>query len=120
MSHQQPLSINYHKADGSLLLSLFPVVLALIITSAILILKDTLPPTLPLFYSLSWGEEQLAKIHQLLIIPATFLCISLINLIVFLQLNNNYLAFKRILSLSSVIISLILTISFLRVVSIFI
>jgi hypothetical protein len=108
------------ETDGSFVLALSPIALSLIIGSAILILNPHLPPTLPLFYSLPWGELQLAKTYQLLIIPATFLCISLANLIIFLQLNNEMRAFKRILSLTSIITSLILSISFLQVISIFI
>ncbi len=108
------------EADGSLILALSPIALAIIVALAILILKDHLPPNLPLFYSLPWGESELAKTYQLLILPATFLCISLINLIIFLQLDQKMLVFKRILSLTSILISLILTMSFLQILSIFI
>ena len=38
--------------------------------------SDFLPPKLPLFYSLPWGEKQLAQNQQLLIIPASIAIIS--------------------------------------------
>lgn len=107
-------------SDGSLILATFPVILAIIVAITIMILSGKLPPNLPLFYSLPWGENQLAKTHQLLIIPATFLCVALINLIIYLQINDNYLIFKRILSVTSVIISLVFIISLFQIISIFV
>lgn len=108
------------KPDGSLLLATFPVVLSFIVASTIFFVSKHLPPDLPLFYSLPWGENQLAKTDQLIIIPAIFLCISLVNLIIFLQLDEKFIVLKRILSITSIIVSLILTASFFQIIAIFI
>lgn len=40
-----------------------------------------LPPSVPLYYSLPWGEEQLAGTSELFIIPFSIMIIFLLNLI---------------------------------------
>lgn len=78
-----------------------------------------LPPKLPLFYSLPWGDYQLAGKLQLLIIPASIALISLFNLTASWQLHTSQVFFKRVLTLSSLLVSLILTITFIKIVLIF-
>lgn len=55
-----------------------------------------LPPSIPLYYSLPWGEEQLAKPSDLFIIPFSIMIIFLLNLIlsmVFLKRDNFLIQF---------------------------
>lgn len=96
-----------------------PLLLALIITLFIVIFARFLPPKLPLFYSLPWGDDQLVSIQQLLILPATIALITLFNLTVSWQLHQTQSLFKKILQFCSVLVSLILTITFFRIVFIF-
>lgn len=96
------------------------VLLSLLMTLFIVIAFRFLPPKLPLFYSLPWGEKQLAGKFQLLIIPAIIISVAFFNLIISRQLHPSQVFFKKILLLSSVLISLILTITFLKIVFIFI
>lgn len=100
--------------------NLTSVILSLLITLFILISGKFLPPKLPLFYSLPWGDMQLGNHQQILIIPATITLITLFNLILSLQLHNQQIFFKRVLLSSSILIDLILTITFLKMISIFI
>ncbi len=111
---------NWLQNKKNLVIIYFPLLLSLIIATYIIIFGRFLPPKLPLFYSLSWGEKQLANSNQLLVIPASIALITLFNLIVSWQLHNSQSFFKKILLYSSVLISLILTITFLKIIFIFI
>jgi len=96
-----------------------PILLALFITLFIAIFANFLPPKIPLFYSLPWGDSQLGSKEQLLILPAIIVLITLSNLIISWQLHSSQIFFKKILIFSSVLISLILTITFFKIVLIF-
>lgn len=85
----------------------------------ILIFFRHLPPKLPLFYSLPWGDEQLANHQQFLIIPASIALIALLNLIISWQLHPSQVFFKKILLTSSLLNSFILTITFVKIFLIF-
>lgn len=104
----------------SVWIACIPLFLSLTITLTILVLIKFLPPKLPLFYSLPWGEKQLVNREQLLITPAIIALITLCNLIISWQLHASQVFFKNILLFSSLLVSLILTITFLKIVLIFI
>ena len=104
----------------NLLFSLTPLLLSLLLAVFILVSKNFLPPKLPLFYSLAWGEEQLVNSEQLLIIPATITLITLFNLIASWQLHPQQVFFKKILLIASWLSSLILLITFLKIILIFV
>lgn len=93
-----------------------PLLLSLALVVSILILSKSLPPKLPLFYSLPWGEKQLGNQQQLFIIPATVALVALFNLIISWQLHASQIFFKKILLTSSILVSLILTITFLKII----
>lgn len=101
-------------------LELTPFVAALFISIAILMLSKSLPLFLPLFYSLPWGENQLSTRDQLFIIPAIIVLISLINTIISWQLHQSQAFFKKILLGFSLISTLALSITFIKIVLIFI
>lgn len=94
--------------------------MSFLIIILILALFKFLPPKLPLFYSLPWGEKQLAGKEQLLIIPASIALVALGNLIFSWQLHASQLLFKKILFFSSLLISLLLVVTFFRIILIFI
>lgn len=101
-------------------ITLAPIFCALLLSTVILSLFKFLPNKLPLFYSLAWGEKQLATHQQFLIIPAIIILISILNMMFYLQLHSSQSFFKKILALSSVVCSLILTVSFIKITLIFI
>src|SRR4051812_25388762 len=80
---------------------------------------DLLPTQLPLFYSLPWGENQLVPISQIIILPALTVVITLINLLVSWHLHNSQQVLKRMLSLFSASLSLILTLAAVRIILLF-
>ena len=97
-------------------IGLSPLILSLGITVTIVTALKFLPPRLPLFYSLPWGDGQLATHQQFLIIPASISLITLLNLIISWQLHPSQSFFKKALLLSSIIVSFILTITFIKIV----
>lgn len=101
-------------------MSILPIILAAILALIILLFGQFLPQKLPLFYSLPWGEQQLATPKQFLIIPAVLLASSLINLSLGWQLHPSQFLFKQILDFTSLILSIVLTVTFLKIVFIFI
>lgn len=109
------------KKDPFLLfLGILPIILSLLISVTILLMGQFLPSKLPLFYSLPWGEDQLATLWQFLIIPSVLICISLINLMIYWQLHQSQKLLKEILVVTTLICSLILFITFIKIILIFI
>lgn len=103
-----------------LLIDFIPLIIAALMSTTIFFLQKFLPPDLPLFYSLPWGEKQLATKQQLLILPASIALTALFNLTISWQLHEKQSFFKKTLSLVSIIVSIILTITFIKIVFIFI
>lgn len=93
-----------------------PLIFSIILTLVIIFFLGYLLPTLPLFYSLPWGEKQLAPHQQFLVIPAGIGLITLLNLVVSWQLHPSQTFFKKMLLLSSIITALILSITFIKIV----
>lgn len=99
---------------------LSPFIISLIITIIIFVAFKFLPNRLPFFYSLPWGDSQLANSQQFLIIPASISLIMLFNLIISWQLHPAQSFFKHILLVSSITVTLILTVAFAKIILMFI
>lgn len=97
-------------------ITLFLIVLSLILSIVILLGLKSLPPKLPLFYSLPWGNDQLASHQELLLIPAIIIMITLLNLVVSWQLHSSQSFFKGILVYSPLVISLLLIVTFIKII----
>lgn len=108
------------KESQLILIGLSSIILALLMAIFILIFGRSLPPSLPLFYSLPWGENQLATHQQILSLPTIAIGISLINLMFFLRLSPIQTVLRNILAFSSIVTSLILAISLIKIVFLFI
>lgn len=93
---------------------------ALVITLLVVANLDSLPPQLPLFYSLPWGDRQLATVAQFILLPSIILLTSLINLMISWHLHTSQLLLKRVLSAASVAVTIIVLITALEILSIFI
>jgi hypothetical protein len=103
-----------------LYLNIFPLIFATAVSLTIPFLFKFLPQKLPLFYSLQWGEKQLATHAQLFIIPAGIILITLLNILISLNLHSSQNFFKIILFCGSLVSTIILTIAFIKTVTIFI
>lgn len=85
----------------------------------IFILKfNDLPPQLPLFYSLPRGNEQLGNPILLLILPLLALFIEITNIGLSIYTYQTEKILSRILMIMSTFISIILFITFIKIVTI--
>lgn len=80
----------------------------------------TLPPKLPLFYSLPWGDAQLVEKQQFFILPGVLVLITLINMFITFQLHPIQQALKRTLMLSLILIDAALFITTIKILFIFV
>lgn len=103
-------------SKANLWIKFSPLLLSVLITVIILFGLKPLPPRLPLFYSLPWGQGQLATHPQFFIIPASIVLITLLNLVLSWQLHSSQTFFKKILAASSIIFSTILVIAFIKII----
>ncbi|MDO8573622.1 MAG: hypothetical protein Q7R77_02630 [Candidatus Daviesbacteria bacterium] len=92
-----------------------PLITSAILIVVVLLLFRFLPVKLPLFYSLPWGEGQLATQKEFLIIPGVMILITLLNFVVSSQLHFSQKFFKDILYIASLSVTLILLITFIKV-----
>lgn len=106
--------------DRLILLNFIPLSLGITLTILLLIFNGALPQIIPLFYSRSWGQQQLGSLYQLLILPALIVCITLINLIIYWQLHESQTLLKKSLLFTSLVSSLVLAISFFKIILIFV
>ncbi len=95
--------------------------LGVIITLTIFALTyEKLPAQIPLFYSLPWGEGQLVPIFEIIILPSLTVVITLSNLLVSWHLHESQFLLKRMISLFSASLSLLLTLAAMRIIWLFI
>lgn len=110
----------WQKTDKYLLVpNLFTVVTSLLILTIFAIYYRELPPKLPLFYSLPWGQDQLVNKPSFLLLPALPILNSLINLFIFTQLHPQQIVLRRILLLNIVLINIVVLVTALKIIFIF-
>ena len=88
--------------------------LSLFVTLLILALKNYLPPEIPLFYGKSTGPEQLTSKFSLMIAPGVAILITTINTILSFLVNDIFI--KKTLVISSVFISLLSSITVIKII----
>jgi hypothetical protein len=86
---------------------------------AVIISAAKLPKQVPLFYSLPWGESQLVDITQFMILPFIAILITLLNLTISWHLHESQLILKRMLCISSAVITLLILITTFKIIFIF-
>lgn len=91
----------------------FSLIINLVLVALIVVLKQILPPVLPLFYGLPAGTEQLAPSIELAIAPAMGFVITLLNF--FLSGLTKDIFLKKTLIISSAFISLLLAITVIKI-----
>lgn len=79
-----------------------------------------LPSQIPLFYSLAWGESQLAPLYQIFILPLIATMAILINIMLSWHLHSSQTVLKRIIGLSSAMISFMILLTCIKIVLIFV
>jgi len=97
---------------------LFLLALGLIIFQSLLIIFyfDSLPPQLPLFYSLPWGQSQLVSPQYLYLLPLSSLIILFIDVFFILFLAKQKLL-STILLISSLFYIFLVTYSLINILN---
>ncbi len=75
-----------------------------------------LPPLLPLFFSLPWGEEQLTQPKTLIFLLLGVLGLVILNYIFVLLFYSKTTYFSRMLSVSTVIISFMILFAIVHII----
>lgn len=83
------------------------------------ILYDRLPNKLPLFYSLSWGENQLVAKQQFLLLPALIIIIMLVNMMIAWQIHPSQIVLRRISLMSTLVVDVIIMTTAIKIIRIF-
>lgn len=81
---------------------------------AILLVRNFLPPVVPMLYGRPEGAGQLVSTFGLLIAPATALVITLLNTILSGVIKQNFI--QKILIISTFLVSTLTTITVLKIV----
>ena len=90
------------------------IIIDVVVLLLLLILKNFLPPLAPLFYGKPIGEAQLTTTFGLMIAPLVSILITVINLVLSLWLSDDF--FRKLLAISAVVVSVLLTITILKIV----
>ncbi len=78
-----------------------------------------LPHRIPLFYSLPWGETQLAYRAQFLILPAVVLLVSAFNSALAWRLREDQVLLRRMLFMIVLTVDIIILIAGVKIIWIF-
>ena len=101
--------INHHLFRWNLLLIIFQLTL--------LIFKfNSLPGQVPLYYSLPWGEGQLASAVSLFLLPTFSIIILLLNNLIATFFFKTIPLFSRLLTVFSLVFSFLSSISLTRII----
>lgn len=75
-----------------------------------------LPPAVPLFYSLPWGERQLTSPTSLVILPVSSLAIALTNLTISAILTKKYPLLVQLPAIFATICSFLAAVTLLKII----
>jgi hypothetical protein len=101
--------VNSHLFRWNLLLIIFQLTL--------LIIKfNSLPAQVPLYYSLPWGEEQLAAAASLFLLPTFSIVVLLVNNLIATFFLKTTPLFSRLLTIFSLVFSLLSSIALTRII----
>ena len=115
----QQLKIDTDKffRDPSILWPLrFILLLSTIMTGLLLFKWNRLPPLLPFFYSLPWGEEQLVSPNSVIYLFLCTLAVIIINNLIGLLLYKKYLYYSRIIIISTAGLYFLLIFTVIKIV----
>jgi hypothetical protein len=82
--------------------------------AVIMLLKDWLPPVVPLFYGLPNGESQLVSVYGLLLVPGGLLVITLTNTLMAIYVKD--LFFKKSLIVTSAFVSALGAVTIIKII----
>ena len=110
----------FKSSDKFFLIPLFiSLFLSFLIALLIFTFFNQLPPKLPLFYSLPWGDNQLVSKQQFFLLPIILLLITLINSFIASQLHPLQVVLKRLLMFSLIFVDIVILATVLKIMFIF-
>lgn len=86
----------------------------IIVILTILIIKSWLPPIVPLLYGEPGGAIQLVPVLGLLIAPGLAILVTIVNSLLSLKIQDLFL--KKVLIIISFLITLLTTVTFLKII----
>ena len=81
---------------------------------SLILLKNFLPPLVPLYYGRPMGEAQLTNTFGLLIAPGISLLVTVLNLCLSLWVRDDFL--KKLLAVSAIVISTLTAITITKII----
>jgi hypothetical protein len=96
------------------------VILILSVLSTWAVFYLSLPKELPIFYSLSWGENQFGHLNQFLLFPSLMSLTIFVNLIISWHLHYSQVLIKRILAIATVIVCLLFALTAFKIIFTFV
>ena len=99
--------------------TVYNLLIAFVIVVLVIFTSPYLPKQLPLFYSLPWGDAQLVSVAQFIVLPAVTVLITLVNLAISWHLHQSQIVLKRILTIGSALISLLIFITAIKIIFIY-
>lgn len=91
--------------------------ISLLVLSIVSLIFTQLPPLIPLWYSLPWGEGRLATPLWLFILPLSSFLIQIGNSLLSARLPDDYLIFAQLLILTSAIVSLMNFVTLINIIT---
>jgi len=77
---------------------------------------NRLPPQIPLFYSKSWGENQLADLFMIILLPFFLNLFFFLNNFIYVKLFPDNVLVKKIINYLNIFLIIIIPIIFLRII----
>lgn len=102
--------------DAAFRWSLVGSILLSIVTTVFLLLRFShLPPVIPLFYSLPWGEAQLAAPQILVVVVAGFSLLYVLNFVIAFFLYTVFPFFARLICVGTLLLALLVNFSLVQI-----
>lgn len=95
---------------------IFTGVLFLLLVSVFALTASTLPPELPLFYSLPWGEGQLIALPFFMLLPILLLAVFILNSFIGAILYTNYKTLVQLLFFGTALSAFLLATTVVKIV----
>lgn len=93
-------------------------ILFIVLQLGFILLKfSNLPPVVPLFFSLPWGESQLTSASHLFWLPIFSIAVALINTILAAFFLSNIQFFSRLLVVFSLLFSSLSSVTLVKIIS---
>ena len=88
----------------------------LLMMAVFLLRFNRLPPQVPLFYSLPWGEQQLADSWTILLLPFALNLLFIFNNFIYRRFFLGNLLVQKILGVLNILLSVSLTLIFVKII----